>query len=304
MTPVSRTRSAFTLIELLVVIAIIAILAAILFPVFAQAREKARQTSCLSNMKQLSLAALQYIQDHDETFPSDAGAHVSGGYDGDWGKDYWAFHFRPYIKMNVGNIQQPASSVYLCPSFADGATALDTSYSDTVASGGYGLPANYAETVWNLVPNAAGTYEYYSSYAINEHLADLAAPGDPQIEGPELSRWEAPSNSYMILEANKSELEGDELNRRSDNLTGADYPNGRCGNGATVDCKMNTWLGIRVRHSGGFNAAYVDGHVKWSKATFTGLINGSNGRRIAFTVPPGSADSKNDIGPWTAPAND
>jgi len=60
---------AFTLIELLVVIAIIAILAAILFPVFAQAREKARETSCLNNMKQLTLAYLMYIQDYDEVFP-------------------------------------------------------------------------------------------------------------------------------------------------------------------------------------------------------------------------------------------
>jgi len=65
----SRRHSAFTLIELLVVIAIIAILAAILFPVFAQAREKARQTSCLSNMKQVSLAVLMYVQDYDETYP-------------------------------------------------------------------------------------------------------------------------------------------------------------------------------------------------------------------------------------------
>ena len=61
-------RTGFTLIELLVVIAIIAILAAILFPVFAKAREKARQTSCLNNIKQLQLAILMYIQDYDEVF--------------------------------------------------------------------------------------------------------------------------------------------------------------------------------------------------------------------------------------------
>ncbi|MBC8137918.1 MAG: prepilin-type N-terminal cleavage/methylation domain-containing protein [Fibrella sp.] len=67
------TKSAFTLIELLVVIAIIAILAAILFPVFAQARSKARQTSCLSNERQISLGFLQYFQDYDEMFP-----HVKG----------------------------------------------------------------------------------------------------------------------------------------------------------------------------------------------------------------------------------
>jgi len=61
-----KPKSGFTLIELLVVIAIIAILAAILFPVFAKAREKARQTSCLSNMKQLNTAVLSYVQDYDE----------------------------------------------------------------------------------------------------------------------------------------------------------------------------------------------------------------------------------------------
>ena len=67
--PKLQSRPAFTLIELLVVVAIIAILAAILFPVFAQAREKARQTSCLSNVKQIGMAALMYADDYDETLP-------------------------------------------------------------------------------------------------------------------------------------------------------------------------------------------------------------------------------------------
>ncbi len=94
-----RTRAhAFTLIELLVVIAIIAILAAILFPVFAQAREKARAISCLSNLKQSSLAYAMYTQDFDETTPlqnspviKDAtGKYVSGG--------YWFNLIQPYVK--------------------------------------------------------------------------------------------------------------------------------------------------------------------------------------------------------------
>jgi prepilin-type N-terminal cleavage/methylation domain-containing protein/prepilin-type processing-associated H-X9-DG protein len=72
-----KQRTGFTLIELLVVIAIIAILAAILFPVFAQAREKARQAACLSNMKQLTLALNMYVQDYDESFPR--GLACTGG---------------------------------------------------------------------------------------------------------------------------------------------------------------------------------------------------------------------------------
>jgi prepilin-type N-terminal cleavage/methylation domain-containing protein len=74
--PTCPRRAGFTLIELLVVIAIIAILAAILFPVFAQAREKARQASCLSNNKQYALATLMYVQDYDETMPYSA--YLSG----------------------------------------------------------------------------------------------------------------------------------------------------------------------------------------------------------------------------------
>ena len=83
-------RRGFTLIELLVVIAIIAILAAILFPVFARARENARRASCQSNMKQLGLAVMQYTQDYDEKYPTGVG--------NDWWEQTWSWNVQPYVK--------------------------------------------------------------------------------------------------------------------------------------------------------------------------------------------------------------
>ncbi len=84
----SKNKKGFTLIELLVVIAIIAILAAILFPVFAKARDKARQATCTSNYKQVTLASLQYVQDYDETFAM--GMCCPGGTTGTYGAGGWA----------------------------------------------------------------------------------------------------------------------------------------------------------------------------------------------------------------------
>jgi prepilin-type N-terminal cleavage/methylation domain-containing protein/prepilin-type processing-associated H-X9-DG protein len=81
----------FTLIELLVVIAIIAILAAILFPVFARARSQARKAMCTSNLKQLALGTMMYVQDHDETFPPRYGSQSSGAAS-------WIISIQPYVK--------------------------------------------------------------------------------------------------------------------------------------------------------------------------------------------------------------
>ena len=128
----TSARKGFTLIELLVVIAIIAILAAILFPVFAQARDKARQTSCLSNLKQIGLASIQYIQDYDETWPLTYVVDYSPGNSPSYvwtvpltvdvpddiarEKTLWAEAMMPYLKTYA---------VYACPS-AD--TKFDPAY--------------------------------------------------------------------------------------------------------------------------------------------------------------------------------
>src|SRR6202453_3747717 len=96
----SSSNGAFTLIELLVVIAIIAILAAILFPVFATAREKARQTSCASNMKQIGLAIMQYVQDYDETFPMTCFGFTQGEINNPIPGEVrqWSDVVQPYVK--------------------------------------------------------------------------------------------------------------------------------------------------------------------------------------------------------------
>jgi prepilin-type N-terminal cleavage/methylation domain-containing protein/prepilin-type processing-associated H-X9-DG protein len=104
-----RHGRGFTLIELLVVIAIIAILAAILFPVFARARAKARQTACLSNVKQIDLALEMYCQDNDESYP--VVDHVLG-YD-------WWMPLQPYVKN---------AQLFRCPAYKAAATEPGTDY--------------------------------------------------------------------------------------------------------------------------------------------------------------------------------
>ncbi len=127
-------RKAFTLIELLVVIAIIAILAAILFPVFARARENARRASCLSNTKQLGLAALQYSQDYDEKLPS---SYLPGS-----SASTWNLQLQPYIK---------SYQVFYCPS--DSTHSSTGTFSNSNISYGW----NYAYlTLPACTPSAYG----------------------------------------------------------------------------------------------------------------------------------------------------
>ncbi|MCX6812785.1 MAG: DUF1559 domain-containing protein [Candidatus Berkelbacteria bacterium] len=121
-------RRGFTLIELLVVIAIIAILAAILFPVFARAREKARQASCSSNEKQIMLGILMYVQDYDEALP---GAWASGS------AGLWSVRIMPYVKNN---------QLFVCPSNATMGAGW----------GGYDWPGAPFPTSYGFNCNASG----------------------------------------------------------------------------------------------------------------------------------------------------
>src|ERR1043166_2491600 len=143
-----RRRTGFTVIELLVVIAIIALLAAILFPVFAQAREQARMSTCLSNFKQIGLGVKMYVQDWDETYPMNRIAVNPGGHecDGTGKMITWKHETQPYVK-NVG--------VFKCPSNPHNNQPDETGGDDKF---GYTVfPVSYAyngTVLWNsLGPN-------------------------------------------------------------------------------------------------------------------------------------------------------
>ena len=161
---VKHAPRGFTLIELLVVIAIIAILAAILFPVFAKAREKARQSSCSSNTKQLSVGILQYLQDYDESFPPNymgkwADAAINPlGYDAADGQNYhwWDCRIVPYLK----NMQ-----IWRCPS-----TATAVSYGND-----YGRPAFIYDSVTPL------PLSKFQTVANTIMLGEKGAGGGPYI---------------------------------------------------------------------------------------------------------------------------
>lgn len=153
-------RQGFTLIELLVVIAIIAILAAILFPVFAQAREKARAASCLSNEKQIGLGLMQYCQDYDETLPSHQ--YFEAG----TGRFYcWQTVLNPYVKSH---------DVYRCPSNPLNETQ--------VAGGGTDYSISYVPNV-ALMPN-------YSQKWVTP-LSDIEAPANTVMILESRAPWAA-----------------------------------------------------------------------------------------------------------------
>ena len=154
-----RKSSGFTLIELLVVIAIIAILAAILFPVFQKVRENARRTACLSNTKQLAIGAIQYEQDSDEKTP--------GGSDKNGLGSGWAGQIYPYIK---------STGVFKCP---DDSTSLP----GTVVS--YGFNRNCAVYTYNPTPPVGQSLAAFTAPAKTVLLFELTGSGYFDITHPD-----------------------------------------------------------------------------------------------------------------------
>ena len=241
-----RSRAGFTLIELLVVIAIIAILAAILFPVFAKAREKARQISCLSNEKQLGLGLLQYNQDNDEYFP--AGVPTAGG--AYYGGSGWAGEIYPYVK---------STGVYKCP---------DDPTANGLGSGGQTLtPVSYAINYAAVDSGANGTpfnnpvkLAQFDSPAVTVLLLEIQGANGINVTDP--------------LEAGSPVHSASDF---SDALVWVDSTGATKGNDATVYNYATGRMGDRThgtsdtvpgpRHTGGSNFLMADGHAKYLLGT-------------------------------------
>jgi prepilin-type N-terminal cleavage/methylation domain-containing protein/prepilin-type processing-associated H-X9-DG protein len=241
----SRIRKrAFTLIELLVVIAIIAILAAILFPVFAQARDKARQASCLSNAKQLGLALQMYVQDYDETFFAQASwGEIAELGAGSWGPSYlsyirWPTAHLPYIK---------SQQVFQCPSDKD-------------RQRGY-YPAPGID--WG------GTVPFPMSYGPNLHL--FAMDYSNPAKAVSLASITRPAEFIALAEAVVPFACCEDWN--TEYFRGANYTSNENGwDWGTYrnNVRSAKRLGITdaqmsavTRHSLGNIVVYADGHAKW-----------------------------------------
>jgi prepilin-type N-terminal cleavage/methylation domain-containing protein/prepilin-type processing-associated H-X9-DG protein len=169
-------KKGFTLIELLVVIAIIAILAAILFPVFAKAREKARQTTCLNNQKQIGIALMAYVQDYDEIYPSS------------WLTDSsYSIYYSSYVDQLMPYMK--SKDIWVCPSMAKPGFT-ESNYlapAGVIFSVPHHYEANYSMIRWSNLGSAslsqvqspAGTITFYELYGPNN-----AATRDISLDWP------------------------------------------------------------------------------------------------------------------------
>ncbi|HLK61263.1 MAG TPA: DUF1559 domain-containing protein [Chthonomonadaceae bacterium] len=231
-----RCGRAFTLIELLVVIAIIAILAAILFPVFAQAREKARAISCLSNGRQTGLALMLYLQDYDEKYPQEHPSSSNPAVDDSNGQLENIDYGSPFDKIlpYVASKDSSETQLYICPSDPDphGLHLLDS----RGACIGSNPPAPPPGPL--------------SSYLLNAYY----------LFGATLAQITTPAQSIYIAERKDSFCDV----HYHPWLDEAQLPTGPSDTSDPLAIAS-------LRHSGGSNYVYADGHAKWRRFEATRL---------------------------------
>ena len=246
-----KTRSAFTLIELLVVIAIIAILAAILFPVFARARENARRSSCQSNLKQIGLGVLQYVQDYDEKFPlavvSEVSPPVTGTPVG------WADAIQPYLK---------STQIYQCPSDSNGPNADPTQagYSDYWYNAN--MSSNMDTTTNTIIPPS--NVSVGIAVLANATLTIMNGDGE-SVNGTAAYRCNGAASVNVAQASDISKPVGNSTQ-------------GYVSTTAVVN-----------RHLEGTNFLFADGHVKWSKTNASGAKGAVYRAPTPFDVSGGTA---------------
>lgn len=251
-------RKGFTLIELLVVIAIIAILASILFPVFAQARSKARQATCLSNQKQIGNALMMYSQDYDETLPGNSTLNTNGITDARWPAPAVSAHsaglnepygwMQPYDASNPGTHRiwardiQPyikTVAIFHCPE-----TKLRSQDGTCVPAGG-----GTCETTGVPTEQAGNGNILLNGIVASKKMAAISAPAD-------------------IIFAHEV---------RNYNRVAQEKPRGILVNGEVLYTNF-THPYYDSLHNGGANLLFCDGHAKWEKR--------SSMRFAQFGAPP------------------
>jgi len=241
---IKHVKQGFTLIELLVVIAIIAILAAILFPVFAQAKEAAKKTTCLSNVKQLGTGIALYENDNDDTLPS-ANWVLNGGVGN------WLIALNPYVRANyanTGTINRAGLSIYTCPSFVVQGTVLN-------------------ERSWSYVYNAH----------LGEPRASWSLWTSPVVS---VTQLESPANVIALTEGggNRIFTHGNDTNDYTEyeNLSNNNWVSGAPQTGSMAGVVRNdtaAYVSARARHNGTANYAFADGHAASAKAPTPNFSN-------------------------------
>jgi prepilin-type N-terminal cleavage/methylation domain-containing protein/prepilin-type processing-associated H-X9-DG protein len=233
-----RIRQAgFTLVELLVVIGIIAVLAAFLFPVFAQAREKARQATCTSNLKQLGSAVIMYVQDYDETFPCVPDWTQPANPSVDWGPNNGVYAdlyvlLQPYVKNY---------RVFYCPDRKR----------FVVQSGDFSKPGPDTYQVWGY------GYNWSSGYGPPENKNSQWNRGDGCV-GPQEGRLLRGHPFSMVAHPATFPILGDTGDTPRQTLHAACY-----------DVRTNPSSGFNAdlpsgaRHASGNIFVFADGHAKW-----------------------------------------